>query len=170
MCCLMLSSTIAFPKNTLPSNLEKLYHGTSVGASSPKALSHSLLSPSLKQFPGLKLQPLKRPPSLVQVQLARFILAKPQPDRYCDIAGSPVATRKWAEQTEETAEHVGASAGICLGHGPVAGWPTRLLGRYTTLQVLLWNWVRRDVARCCQVETNGGREAARQRLSRVDEH
>jgi len=63
------------------------------------------------------------------VQLARFILAKPQPDRYCDIAGTHVATRKWAEQTEETAEHLGACAGICLGHGQVAG-PLRLLGRY----------------------------------------
>jgi hypothetical protein len=45
---------IALPKNTLPSNLEKVYHGTSVGASSPKAVSDSL-SPRLKQFPGLKI-------------------------------------------------------------------------------------------------------------------
>ncbi|CAK9882802.1 unnamed protein product [Sphagnum jensenii] len=45
---------IALPKNILPSNLEKVYHGTSVGASSPKAVSDSL-SPRLKQFPGLKI-------------------------------------------------------------------------------------------------------------------
>ncbi|KAH8951849.1 hypothetical protein BDL97_09G052300 [Sphagnum fallax] len=45
---------IALPKNTLPSNLEKVYHGTSVGASSPKAVSDSL-SPRLKQFPGFKI-------------------------------------------------------------------------------------------------------------------
>ncbi len=103
--------------------------------------------------------------------MARFILAKPQPDRYCDIAGSHVATRKWAEQTGETAEHVGACAAICLGRGPVAG----PLGYYAgTPPGFPWNWVRRDVARCCQVESgtgsNGGREAARQRMSRVDEH
>ncbi len=60
------------------------------------------------------------------MQLARFILAKPQPDRYCDMAGTHVATIKWAEQTEETAEHVGACAGICLAALATAKWLAHL--------------------------------------------